>query len=77
MRNWKRIVSVILLAVLLGTGMQMMFEAKVNATSQQELRDKMLELQKRLAQVNQQLADAKDSVAGTWIRSHRPTPNAI
>ena len=69
MRNWKRIVSVILLAVLLGTGMQMMFEAKVIATSQQELRDKMLELQKRLAQVNQQLADAKDSVAEAQVRT--------
>ena len=69
MRNWKKIVSVVLLAVLLGTGLQMMFEAKVSASSQQELREKMLELQRRLAEVNQQLADAKDSVAEAQVRT--------
>ncbi len=69
MVKWKKIIAVLLLAVLLGAGLQYMSGTDVRASEVDDLREKMLELQRKLAEVNQQLADAKDSVEAARVRT--------
>ncbi len=71
MRIWKRIVAMILLVTLFGTGMSMLFEYRVEAaTSGEELKQHMQDLQSQLVKLNKQLAEAKDTVKEAQVRSN-------
>lgn len=69
MRNWKRIVAMILLVTFIGTGMSSIFEYKVEAASTgEELKQHLLDLQSQLTKLNQQLVDAKNDVKEAQVR---------
>ena len=71
MRIWKRIVAMILLVTLFGTGMSMLFEYRIEAaTSGEELKQHMQDLQSQLVKLNKQLAEAKDTVKEAQVRSN-------
>ena len=71
MRVWKRIIAMILLVTMVGTGVSSMFEYKIEAASTgEELRQHLLDLQSQLTKLNQQLVDAKNGVKEAQVKKN-------
>lgn len=70
MRIWKKIITLILLVAMIGTGMSGLFEYNVSATGESaaELKQKLQDLQSQLTKLNQQLVDAKNGVSEAQVK---------